>query len=65
MELRSKFESHVTAEEVKVQRDFEDIKYSIDSYDMVQLIAGEDRLETVIEDVYTPASSTILNQIPI
>ena len=62
-ELRTKFESHVAAEEAKLQRDFEDIKYSIDNYDTVQLIAGEGRLETVIEAVYTPASSMILNQI--
>ena len=50
-ELRSKFESHVAAEEAKLQRNFEDIKYDIDSHDTVQLIAGEGRLETVIEAV--------------
>ena len=64
-ELRSKFESHVTAEEARLQRNFEDIKYDIDSYDTVQLIAGEGRVEMVIEAVCFPVSSTILNQIPI
>ena len=59
-ELRSKFESHVAAEEAKLQRNFEGIKYDIDSYDTVRLIAGEGRLETVIKTVYASASSAIL-----
>ena len=46
-DLRSKFESHVAAEEARLQRNFEDIKYDIDSYDTTQLIAGEGRTETV------------------
>ena len=50
-ELKSKFESYVTAEEERLQRNFEDIKYDIDSYDTVQLIAGEGRAEMVIEAV--------------
>ena len=57
-ELKSKFESHVAAEEARLQRNFEDIKYDIDSYDTVQLIAGEGRAEMVIEAIYTPVSDT-------
>jgi len=47
-ELRSKFESHVTAEEARLHRNFEDIMYDIDSYDTVKLIAGNGRPEMVI-----------------
>jgi len=60
-ELKSKFEPYVTAEEARLQRNFEDIKYDIDTYDTVQLIAGEGRAEMVIEAVYVPVSSPILN----
>lgn len=49
-DLKSKFQSHIDAEEARLQRNFEDIKYDIDSYDMVQLIAGEGRTEMVICD---------------
>ena len=59
-ELMSKFESHVAAEEAKLQRNFEGIKYDIDSHDTVQLIAGEGRLETVSKAVCASASSAIL-----
>ena len=45
--LKSEFESYVVAEEARLQRNFEDIKYDIDSYDTTQLIAGEGRAETV------------------
>jgi len=55
-ELRSKFEPYVTAEEARLQRNFEDIKYDIDTYDTVQLIAGEGRAEMVIGAVYVPVS---------
>jgi len=47
-ELKAKFESHVTAEEARLHRNFEDIMYDIDSYDTVKLIAGNGRPEMVI-----------------
>jgi len=47
-ELRSKFESHVTAEEARLHRNLEDIMYDMDSYDTVKLVAGNGRPETVI-----------------
>lgn len=46
-ELRSKFESHVAAEEARLHRNLEDIMYDIDSYDTVGLVAGNGRPETV------------------
>lgn len=45
--LKSKFEPYVVTEEAKLQRNLEGIKYDIDSYDTVQLIAGEGRVEMV------------------
>ena len=45
--LRSKFEPYVAAEEARLQQNFEDIKYDIDSYDTTRLIAGGGRVETV------------------
>jgi len=51
-ELRSKFESHVATDEARLQRNLEDIKYDIDSYDTIQLIAGEGRAEMVIEPLF-------------
>ena len=53
-ELRSKFESYVAAEEARLRRNFEDIKYHIDSSDGVQLVAGEGRIEMVSEAVWAP-----------
>jgi len=46
-ELRTKFKSHVDAEEARLEKNLEDIKYDIDSYDSVQLISGHGRVETV------------------
>ena len=46
-DLRSRFEPHVTAEEERLRRNFEDIKYDIDSWDTAQLIAEEGRVGTV------------------
>ena len=46
--LKSKFQSYVDTEKARLQKNFEDIKYGIDSYDMVQLVAGGGRTETVI-----------------
>ena len=47
-ELKTKFESHVAAEEARLHRNLEDIMYDIDSYDTVKLVAGNNRAETVI-----------------
>ena len=47
-DLKSKFQSYVDAEEARLRKNFEDIKYDIDSYDTVQLVAGESRTEMVI-----------------
>ena len=47
-ELRIKFESYVIAEEARFHRNLEDIKYDIDGYDTVRLVAGNGRPETVI-----------------
>jgi len=60
-ELTSKFEPYITTEEARLQRNLEDIKYDIDTYDTVQLIAGEGRAEMVIKAVYVPVSCAILN----
>ena len=46
-DLRSKFEPHVAAEEARLRRNLEDIKYDIDSWDTVRLIAGDGRVGTV------------------
>ena len=51
-ELRSKFESHVTAEEARLHRNLEVIMYDIDSYDTVKLVAGNGRPETVTPKPY-------------
>ena len=60
-DLKTKFESHVTAEEARLHRNLEDIKYDIDSYDTVQIIAGEGRVEMVIVAACASASDAILN----
>jgi len=46
-DFRAKFESHVDAEEERLRKNLEDIKYDIDSYDSVHLISGHRRIETV------------------
>ena len=46
-ELRAKFQTHVDAEEERLRKNFEDVKYDIDSYDSVPLISGHGRIETV------------------
>jgi len=46
-DLRTKFRSHVDAEEARLQKNLEDIKYDIDSDDAVRLISGHGRIETV------------------
>ena len=46
-DLRTKFQSYVAAEESRLQKNLEDIKYDIDSSDSVRLISGHGRIETV------------------
>jgi hypothetical protein len=58
-ELRSKFESHVMAEEAKFQRNLEDIMYDIDTYDTVKLVARNGRAETVIPRAPPVCPSTL------
>lgn len=48
-ELRSKFGSYVAAEEARLRRNFEDIKYRVEDSDTLRIIAGGDRIETVTE----------------
>ena len=50
-DLGSKFESYVVSEEKRLQRNFEEIKYKIDDPDTVRVIAGEGRVEMVIEAI--------------
>jgi hypothetical protein len=59
LDLHSEFESYVTAEESRIQRNFEEFKYRIDDPDFVQFISGEGRLETVIYTTF-PAVLGIL-----
>ena len=55
-DLRAQFQSHVAAEEARLQKNFEDIKYDIDSYDSVSLISGHGRIETVLSLVSHPCT---------
>ena len=59
-ELRTRFESYVNAEEARLHRNLEDIKYDIDSYDTVKLVAGDGRPETVILQISFLCSSTLM-----
>ena len=45
-EFRARFQSHVDAEEERLRKNLEDIKYNIDSYDSVRLIS-HGRIEAV------------------
>ena len=45
-EFMAKFQSHIDAEEERLQKNFEDIKYDIDGYDSVPLIS-HGRIEAV------------------
>lgn len=47
--LRSNFEAYITAEEGKIQKNFESFRYKIDGSNTIQVICGESRPETVIE----------------
>lgn len=48
-ELWLRFKPYVTAEEARLQRNFEGLGYQIDSPDTVQVVSGECRIETVIK----------------
>lgn len=61
-DLKSKFEPYVIAEEARLQRNFEDIKYNIEGYDTVHLIAGEGRIEMVIVAIRAYTSDATLNR---
>jgi len=61
-ELRSRFESHVAAEEEKLRRNFEGVKYRIDTPDTFRVVAGKGRVERVIEAVCTTVLGSILTQ---
>ena len=61
-DLRTKFESHVAAEEARLQRNFEDLKYRIDDSDTLRVIAGEGRIEMVIDTDCDIISCVILTQ---
>jgi hypothetical protein len=58
--LMSKFESHVAAEEARLQRNLEDIKYQIDGSDTFRVIAGGGRVEMVIQAVRDTVYCAIL-----
>lgn len=46
-DLKAKFRSHVDAEEARLQKSLEEIKYKIDGDNVVRLISGHGRIETV------------------
>lgn len=53
-ELGARFQSHTAAEEARLQKNLEDIKYGIDSHEVVRLISGHGRIETVwLSTLYT------------
>ena len=59
-ELWLKFKPYVAAEEARLQRNLEDLKFQIDSPDTVRVISGEGRVETVIKAICDAASYTNL-----
>ena len=61
-ELRSKFESHVVAEEARLHRNLGDIMYDIDSYDTVKLVAGNGRPETVIPQIQVLCFNALISE---
>src|SRR5258708_175978 len=61
-ELRSRFKPHVTAEESRLRRNFEEINYRIDGSDTVRIVSGEGRLETVIETVFDAIPCAVLTR---
>ena len=59
-DLIPKFESYVTAEEKRLRRNFEEMKYRIDDVGTFQVIAGEGRVEMVIKTIYSTVFCTII-----
>ena len=55
-ELWLKFKPYVAAEEARLQRNLEDLRYQIDGSDTVRVISGEGRIETVIKAFCDTAS---------
>ena len=53
--LKSKFEPHVVAEEKRLQRNLEDIKFRIDGPGPFWAVSGEGRVERVIKPVFVTA----------
>lgn len=45
--LNPKFESYIFNEEERLRKNFEDLNYRIDGSDIIQVISGDRRLETV------------------
>ena len=46
-DLKTKFQSHISAEEERLRKNLEDINYDIDSYYAVALVSGHRRIEAV------------------
>ena len=61
-DLSSKFKSHVTTEETKLRRDLEVLNYRIDNSDTLRVIAGDGRIEMVIQFICDAVSSNILTR---
>jgi hypothetical protein len=55
-----RFEPHISAEETRLQRNLEDIQYRIDGSDTFPVIAGEGRVEMVIQTARDTVPCTIL-----
>ena len=62
-DLRAQFQSHVAVEEARLQKNFEDIEYDIDSYDSVSLISGHGRIETVLSLAPHPRTQLTSNRL--
>ena len=61
-ELEDKFKSYVIAEEAKLHRDLEHIKYDIDCLNTVRIISGNSRPETVIVQTLSLCFSTLISE---
>lgn len=60
--LRERFESYVTREEERLRRNLDDMGYNIDSHDVVRLISGSGRIETVWSTPFRAGSQLTLGQ---
>ena len=61
-EIEDRFDSYVIAEEAKLHRDLERIKYDIDSLNTVRLISGNSRTETVIIQILSLYFSELISE---